>query len=758
MVSNNKLRKFLKETHTNRVEHTGFKKPVIPLNTMFEGIVVNSTKPNETVRILHVETGTTLEKEFLWVAGVISNFVGIKTSYMPSIGTRVLCYLLDSGPGLIVGCIPDNDRPSYIPERQSGLTKEDYKKSLLFETQQNLLKRASYNKHRPFMDLIEGELDLSNELGVGITLLEHMAKLKAGDLAKIELSTIDDLVRIVSGCFEHITAFGDLKIFADGDRLNSIWNGTVFDHEAFGLMGPKDQRVPASQEAYEAYYDLNKDERHILTGRWRFNQFLGYLGNLVNIFVSDPVAALGKIAKEPIARSGLGRMHVNEDGSVIVQSVHDIVLERVVRVLVPVETMPEYHPEGNLSDEILEPDPLKKWDFKSTDNMFEAVYQIREYSRWLSNYYSLARFHMMDKDYKVFSEAETPLHKEAHMDFEREKVPTPMYWQELYSCIKIMRDGSIVAMDGYANSIVMNKKGIHIASANNLHIESAGNVNIVAGHDINLVANRSIGVNAINEGLTLRSKKWFQGICLENGILLQTDSPNTTDAPDDDDHKVGGIVLKSKSKVRIDAENDVEIKTKKSIITVAENFFNKLRSFFRINKNFEVASGDFTTIKGTLLTEKVLAQQLCASKTLKSGMGPHPGHVIPLSSPIPVIILPSSEAEKLASTAIKADFRHATPEQAKMPSPDTETLYESLTQQQIKTAPPITLDQQGFATWNLASECKIEGKGSCWPIEGTKHKICRGGDDLYVPSGKTVFPAEGTPLESEAVTYKVKPD
>jgi hypothetical protein len=279
----------------------------------------------------------------------------------------------------------------------------------------------------------------------------------------------------------------------------------------------------------------------------------------------------------------------------------------------------------------------------------------------------------------------------------------------------------------------------------------------VSGHDINFVAKQSISVNAINEGLTLRAKKWFQGICLENGILLQTDSTNTTDAPDDDDHKVGGIVLKSKSKVRIDAENDVEIKTKKSILTVAQKFSNKVKGFFKINNILQVR-GNGTVLKGETLTDSIISNDIKAANTIKSGMGKHPGHVTPLSIPVPIIILPESEVEKLASTAIKADFRHAKPEQAIIPSADTETLYESLTQQQIKTAPPVTLDQKEFATWNLASECEIKGKGSCWPIKGRTHKICRGGDDLYVPSGKTVFPAEGTPLTAEAVTYKVKPD
>lgn len=757
MGSNNKLKELLQEARANTLKLQAFKEATIPYNEFFEGVVVNSTKPNETFKIKHAGTGVSLEKEFIWVGGVLSSFVGFKTSFMPPLGSKVLCYIPEHGAGLVVGCLPSKDRYTFMPERQTGITKEEYKVAQTFTDQANIKEMPSYNEHRPFMDLLEGEVDISNEMGIGITLLQYMAKIKAGDLAKIELSTIDDMVRIVSGCFEHITPFGDLKIFADGDRINSIWNGVLFDHESYGLTAPEQQRVPT--ENYEAFYDKSDlNDRHELTGRWRFSQFLGYLGNLVNIFVSDPVQTLGVIAANAKPRSGLGRIHVNEDGSIIAQSVHDIVLERVVRVLVPVETKPEYHPEGNLSNEVLKPDPLKKWDFKSTPNMFEAVYQIREYTRWLSNYYSLARFHMMDKDYKVFSEAETPLHKEAHMDFEREKVPTPMYWQELYSCIKIMRDGSIVAMDGYANSIVMNKKGIHIASANNLHIESAGNVNIVAGHDINLVANRSIAVNAINEGLILRAKKWFQGICLENGILLQSDGTGTTDDPDSDEHLTGGIVLKSKSKIRLNAFRDIELKTTYgSIVAYAFNFFNKIKGVFRINQTLEVNQTN-TSSKGTLLLEKVVAQQVAVSKTLKSGMGPHPGHVMPLTSPIPVIILPSEEAETLAASEEKADFRHATPQQAKMPSPDTETLYESLTQQQIKTAPPITLDQQGFATWNLASECKIEGKGSCWPIDGTTHKICRGGDDLYVTSGKTVFPAEGTPLESEAVTYKVKPD
>ena len=64
-------------------------------------------------------------------------------------------------------------------------------------------------EHQPPVDLLPGELDLTNLHGVGVTLLRHLASLQAGDLARVECHLLDDLVRIVAQNFRHHSAIGD---------------------------------------------------------------------------------------------------------------------------------------------------------------------------------------------------------------------------------------------------------------------------------------------------------------------------------------------------------------------------------------------------------------------------------------------------------------------------------------------------------------------------------------------------------------------
>ena len=76
--------------------------------------------------------------------------------------------------------------------------------------------------------------------------------------------------------------------------------------------------------------------------------------------------------------------------------------------------------------------------------------------------------------------------------------PYPDKVKETYATIKIAKDGSILLLDSYENTITMSMTGIDVSSHNNLRLEAAGSVNIVAGRDINLLAKNKALSNPTN--------------------------------------------------------------------------------------------------------------------------------------------------------------------------------------------------------------------------------------------------------------------
>ena len=373
---------------------------------LHRGIVKSYSPPDNTIKVTIKGDGTLIP--CVWAASIISGMLGFKTSYIPPVKTEVIVWWPPKGNiGFIVGTFPAiTVDPGQQDRAMSGDESLNFGASQVF--QQNINPQsAMFAGHKPPVDLAEGEIHIDNWLGVGLSLLRNMASLQAGDLARIECFVMDDLVRIISDTFKHHSAFGDYTISNDGGKLNVVWHGTSFDHEAWGN---KDMTAPRAQ--MDNSLDVNQnltDPSNLDSGRWRFSQYIGWLGGFVHTFFTDPVDAVGKIAEGQF-RSGKAHFHINDDGSILAQTVADIVLEKVVRIPVPVQIQREDSPVGNLSDQPTLPnqDFLKTWKPSDSANLFEMAFQLREYARWLNNSYALARFHMLPLDWQVPSEAQTP--------------------------------------------------------------------------------------------------------------------------------------------------------------------------------------------------------------------------------------------------------------------------------------------------------------------------------------------------------------
>jgi hypothetical protein len=296
--------------HAQGEPHTG------PLRAgkSYVGVIVNGDNKSHvyTVRI-----GDRMVEGCHWVAGINAALLGINTHLVPTRGTRVS--IIYGNPSFIYQGLP-GDRRDDASGNKKTLTQSTGTKGRGKLDEPDHTDFKGTNTHATCShDQFEGELVLENQMGTALALLHSMASLKSGERAKIEAFVVNDMVRIVSDCFKHISAFGDMQIYNDG-RLNVKFDGTSYEYEAWSLLDEGEAKAVVNGNEVPPEPDITK------TGRWRFSQYIGFLGDFVHQFVTEPsetASSIGADAKRP----GKSRVQQMADGSVLIQSVADIALE-----------------------------------------------------------------------------------------------------------------------------------------------------------------------------------------------------------------------------------------------------------------------------------------------------------------------------------------------------------------------------------------------------------------------------------------------
>lgn len=624
----------------------------------------------------------------IWIAGYFSGLLGLSSSFVPPEGTRVLVHYTGRDYSYIVGAWPSTRT---TVEDRSMIGGDAVAAQTLFQAAQaRASDLRSPKEHQPPVDLLPGELDLTNAHGVGITLLRHLASLQAGDLARVECHLLDDLVRIVSQNYKHHSAIGDHTITNDHGRLNAIWHAAARDHETWGQMKGADQRVEVKGETEVAKPAAGADAE----GRWRYSQFLGWLGDFVHIFVTDPVAQLGQLAESAV-RAGRFRAHVNSDGSLLVQSVADIVLEKVVAIPVPIQLRREDDPEGEQvpnQDELV-PSPVdNNWKPATGQPLFEMAFQLREYSRWLNNQLAFARFRQMPRDWKVPTEEETANAKVADA-----KLSTK--WVQAYACIRIYRDGSVQSLDAYGNAVTMTAVGVQVSSTRDILLQAAGSVNIVAGRDVNIRSQRNLTANSDTGDVSLKGQ----------GLQLMASSDN---------------LLLSTVEGRC-AYVDTDL---------------RLGSNFEVTKFGNLKCQGLASFQSVSVTGSLRAGYLSHSTVLIGGYAPHMNHV-GIGGGLPFFLLPVSG---------RTTFSFPDASQYGPPG-STGKFYEPISESMLKRN---EISSDGI--WDLGDPYG-DGQGQPWPGQMV-YCFTDGGTSLKTPSTEVKFAAQPKAMqtnESPAIHYRL---
>ena len=460
-----------------------------------------------------------------WAAGIFSPILGIRTKYYPTLDTKVAVLVNGLNTGWIIATAPSEsyDFSAGGANTMVGVQLDEEK----LEPFEQELEGMGLNVTNP-NDLLEGEFSISNNFGVAIQFLTTMIKMQASERAKVEAFLMDDMVRIVSETFKHYSAFGDFQIYNDG-RLNVRFDGSSYEFESFGKEANTDPLVQLDNNQVEFQKTFTE------TGRWRFSEYIGFLGDFIHTFVTEPSEALASIAEGAI-RPGKARMQMHSDGSILLQSVADIAIERVCRVVTPTEIRRQDDPEGNKKDEFdkLNKEYLKIWNYgQDMRQAHYASYQLRQYARWLSCFHSFARFHQLDKDWKIPKETEF----EHSWDNKEEDVEQANAGQEtlydVYATIRIMRDGSILIMDGFNSAISMVRGNIQMSAVRHIELDAAGDIRINAGQNLYIKARRNIEISAIVGGLTLKSRAWWKALCEWGTVWIKSDAidPSSDETP-----------------------------------------------------------------------------------------------------------------------------------------------------------------------------------------------------------------------------------
>jgi hypothetical protein len=774
---------------------------------VFEGVITSYLKGNEQFKV-EVPQLAPFERNCVWAAGAMSELLGFNFNYAPPIGSKVLVYTPDEHHGYIIGCSPTanlNDNYGVARKGTSGGRGEAkttyYNQSKYFEHLRQSWHRDGDEKFSvtndrnsgsaPPVDLVEGEIDMTNLMGVGLQMMRHFSILKGGEMAKVEACLLDDMVRIISHTFRHFSAFGDYKIYNDGGRLNVVWDGTASDWEAWGHAKPGIERSKVHPSA-DKVADIEVESDNLENkARWRFSSYIGFLGDFINLFVTDQLDAGPK--EEHMSRSGKGRIHVNEDGSILAQTVNDIILERVCRIPVPLQKKREDHPEGDghlTNKELPEPtdqEPIKSWDWNASggvDKTFWCVYQLRDYGRWFSNYYSKARFQQLKEDWEVPPEGDVPLPEKVHSG-EIDKITANTNISpdtaDVYSTIRLWRDGSISLNDGYENSVVMSRTGINVSSATNLQLEAAGSVNIVAGRDFNVVARNSADISAIKGGVSIRGENFIQQYS-KGGILIEsegrmaapsvwsTDDMDKPDAHQYDPSKVGGICIWSKnSSMRLISKFDMGLRCE-----YGTQFFYGMRQLWRCKNIMSfndqlVLAGGVAFLKGILWADQILVPKLYIDNDYES-IFEHPGHVPGtnasdggerIGGPPPEVFEDiTTMMDGFVSRKWAGKFKYRTREEFATLEDDAKSnqaIYESITNQGLRMQAENRMLKPGdmYMTWNPPEDGHISGRRSPWPGKGKLHWAMpathNGVDKLWEPTTTNEFQNVGMELNLEAM-------
>ena len=575
----------------NSISNSNYHKDTLQNNTgvngnnlyLDSGIVTNYNRATNTY---FVTPSIGVPRACVWCANLFSGLLGIKCNIILEIGTRVLILTnTKSNISYIIGTIPDG-LTDEVSSQTNLLGSEGGENGTSYNEASNYKKELStgensYSNLNPSMpiDIVDGELNLSTLTGSALSLLYYLASLQSG-LAKIECVAMNDMVRILSNTFKNLTAFGDFEIYKNNGELNVEWKGTNYEYESFGQSNSTVSGI--EQQGNNINLKLDQEKTFYQDGRSRFSNYIGKIGNFIHLFISNPGKILQTTTDDPL----IGRFDINigEDGAFLLQSISDIVFEKVVTIPVPYQKCRWEEDTQTTFDN----DPLKNWVPLNNETFSKTCYKLRDYAKWFSNYYTKAEFIRHNQRFTYPSESDTSLPDYAAEDNTRKEVdsnykPTFDTCILKYATIRILKDGSIMLIDGEDSSITLNDGDITLSAKNNINL-NAGNALHLTSNTITAIALKVLEL-AGSQSINLQSEAIMQ--LASKGLITIESEGNTSFDNLETNNKLEKLIQDKSYGLRLFSKTNIELATTKqtsseggSIFISAKDYINKSTNIY----------------------------------------------------------------------------------------------------------------------------------------------------------------------------------
>lgn len=460
----------------------------------------------------------------------LAAIMGFEQLGMPEIGTRIIVLYTPTQSYVLSGIAAAVDVPAVYSVPAGG-----YIDTCTLDDGALGVRRSETGKTvsgggTPSRDLVPGEKEYSNNMGVWLRLLTNFAQMSAGELAKVEVGLINDMVRIVDSYFVHHNVGGDTMIWSGG-RCNYESHFTGYPHEA---EGKESENSKLAETKVDGIMDPEKsvESPASSTGRWRKSTYFGFLGDMIHTWVTDPTKVLSTYA-DGAARAGKYRCWVGADGQLMVQSVCGVHVEVSPYVIVPEVKYNWNDPEFDIEKAFNEFNKkfLLLWETANDDwaDMTVSCWQMRDWAKYITHWHSLERWRgMEDSGYcKVEAGfASDPTCKEKDKaDVNNDKVDKAYTGKAIFSMdpsgsISVISYGS----DKYpgTSSVILNQGNVQIASSGNLELNCAGDLSITA-KNISMKAINHVEISAIAGALWLKARTAWNALCEAGRMWLKSD-------------------------------------------------------------------------------------------------------------------------------------------------------------------------------------------------------------------------------------------
>jgi uncharacterized protein (DUF2345 family) len=758
----------------------------LKLNTVYTGTVTSVDSANGLCTVLTRTPGTSVENVLWTSGGFLAPLLGFKCREIPTLGSHVA--ILFSEPSFVIQVLPNEPTDTRLGNKKSA-------SGMSYRADKKVYGDGIVSGAVVDGDALEGEFDISNAMNVGLLFLNNMMAMSAGERAKIETHLLNDMVRIISEVYRHHSSFGDFEIYNDG-RLNVEWHGTSYEHESYNKDSAKSPKVPTKKHEV----DLENIEDAAMF-KQRFSQYVGYLGDFVQLFIREPQKTSTSII------TGKAKFQIQSSGAVLIQSTDEIIFERACRVVVPRRLKEHDDDQGNTFSEVsgdsLPKEPIVEWNYgPGNKNIHHIAYQLREYARYISYSRSLARFRQLEKDFDVPSEADTPAPDSANQEQDRADANGSVPFYETYSTIRMLRGGGIVLVAGDGSSLNLGNQQAVLSSVDRIVLDAGGDIVLNAGRGIYGTAYKDIHLTSITGGIMQKARKKFH-VLVERGLLwLKSDGSDSNSEGDGQgvylDAAEGALVINAKKDACIRSEEQdillqsvkgsVVFKAKTNIVNIAQKgihltqalggvvvqtkLFQFLAKKILVNENVTISDTmvDLGT-KVNLRNRLKVSENIYGPEVFKLGKYRHNGHIRVLRGELEAPAEDAGLEDELSGALADADdaeevigeldgsvWKYEDSEFPEYPADGTSTSqYQPISQDFIATHSDLfseTHDDWDFSDNKLKSATRTEATLP-YPGERSKEEMVHpegAGDILDKPSSKTDWTQ--TELEAKAIIKK----